>query len=66
MGGLGRKAKKKYKRWKKKITELLTSASLSIFSFSKASQYSDSSSFFRISFNSSMPVLLEAVLEACE
>lgn len=50
----------------KKITELLTSASLSIFSFSKTSQYSDSSSFSRISFNSSMPVLLEAVLEPCE
>lgn len=49
-----------------KTGELLTSACLSIFSFSKTSQYSDSSSFFKISFTSSIPPVLEVVLDPCE
>lgn len=65
VGGVGRKAKRRQTR-DSKTGELLTSACLSIFSFSKTSQYSDSCSFFRISFTSSIPLLLEVALDPCE
>lgn len=60
----GRKAKRKPKRHQRGL--LLTSACPSILSFSKTSQYSHSSSSFRISFTSSAPPLLAAVLIPCE
>jgi len=62
-GGLGRRTKK---RKDSKTAELLTSASPSIFSFSKTGQYSDRSNFFRISFTSSAPLLLEVTSVPCK